>query len=289
MKETADIKVEEYTYKTYDRPGLYLTPDQKAALTESLRALGRESLSPLPDYQVFSSAPSNLDDKIIITAHTSIPSSSAKRLVAFTSAHTLEIPGFDNPVVNAGLTVVSADVRAQGFLVQLFINLFAVLRRRFSGQKIWLISVAEVPKSLVLFSQFVADVYPSPHYPHAAPTAEHLFIARAVSEAHRDKMLISPQAVWDEENFVMRGSNLSEEGKCFMKDVDDRRYWHRDMKANDFYRKRFRKMMGDEVLQVGWIDDEWLGKQITKKRFEGHQLAGAFKVRFCVSLVVFFW
>lgn len=40
-------------------------------------------------------------------------------------------------------------------------------------------------------------------------------------------MLISPNAVFDEEKFVFRGSNAGE-GKVFQKDVDDEQYWHRD-------------------------------------------------------------
>jgi hypothetical protein len=276
-REEEKRRMEEYTYTTYDRPGLWMSPDKKEALTTSLRDLGRESLNPLPNYQVFSTSPHNLDDKIIITAHTADPNNSNKqRLAAFTSSLVLDIPGLDEPVVNAGLTVVSSSARRQGLLVKLFIWLFAAIRQRFPRGRVWLTSLAEVPNSLVQFGTFVAAVYPSPGYPHPKPTDTHLLIARAISALHRDKMLISPAAVWDEEQFVMRGSNLSEEGKCFMKDVDDERHWHRDQETNEFYRRRFRRMMGDEVLQVGWIDDKWLGMAIQDKKFAGHELQSVF-------------
>ena len=73
-------------------------------------------------------------------------------------------------------------------------------------------------------------------------------------------MLIAPNAVFDREAFVFRGSNDHDGGRMFMKDVDDWQYWHRDEVASQSFRGLFRRGKGDEVLQIGFLDAKHLKK-----------------------------
>lgn len=256
-------------FTLHDRPGLSFRSGEKPNLVEELRGLASISLNPIPDYQCFSSSPDALDDKIIITAHKKVQKKDGAGmalaekgdLLAFTSAVMLHIPGLDDEggeVLHTGLTVVDPSIRRQGLLVQLFMRLLLhICAGKSPTDRVWITSLAEIPNSLVHVAKFMADVYPSPSVP--CPSDTHLLIARAVARDHRKKMLISPTAILDEENFVFRGSNDTKDGRVFLKDSEDPQYWHRDQVANDFYRALLERK-GDEVLQVGYIDGVKIAK-----------------------------
>jgi hypothetical protein len=248
-------------FMLHDRPGLYFNEEEKAKFVEELRALASLSLSPLPNYQCFSSSPDSLNDKIIITAHQKSERNDGSDrtavkgdLVAFTSAVMLQIHGLEyarEEVFHTGLTVVDPSIRRQGLLVQLFMRLLLhICAEKEPTDRVWVTSLAEIPNSLVHVATFMAEVFPSPQV--LRPSGMHLLIARAIAKEHRNKMLISPTAVFDEENFVFQGSNDTEEGRVFLKDADDPQYWHRNKAANDYYRSLLRNK-GDEVLQVSNI------------------------------------
>jgi hypothetical protein len=246
-------------FTIHDRPGLKLTLSENVSLVKELRGLASLSLNPLPNYQCFSRSPRALDDKIIITAHKKIEKDNRVGgadvteqgdLVAFTSAVLLPIQGLDEggEVFHTGLTVVDPSIRRQGLLVQLFMRLLIhILTGRSPTDRIWITSLSEIPNSLVHVTTFMAEVFPSPSV--ACPSETHLLIARAIDRDHREKMLISPTATFEEGKFVFRGSNNSEEGRVFLKDANDPQYWHRNRLANDFYRALL-KNTGDEVLQA---------------------------------------
>jgi hypothetical protein len=240
-------------FTVYDRPGLENSPAENSSLVEELKRLASLSLNPLPNYQCFSSASNALDDKVIVTAHSKVRNdngtSGKGSLIAFTSAVLLKVVGLDGgEVFHTGLTVVDPLVRRQGLLVQLFSQLILhVYSSRSTEDRIWITSLAEIPNSLVHVAIFMANVFPSPFL--SSPNATHLLIARSIDKEHRKKMLISPNAVFDEEHFVFKGSNDSEEGNVFLKNADDPQYWHRNRELNDYYRSLLQNK-GDEVLQV---------------------------------------
>jgi len=209
-------------FTIHDRPGLRSTPSANLTLVAELRALASLSLDPVPDYQCFSRSSSALDDKIVITAHRKGERDDREKgqLVAFTSAVMLQIEDLDAEVFHTGLTIVHPSIRRQGLLVQLFMRLLIHINSDCSPeQRIWITSLAEIPNSLVHVATFMAEVFPSPSVQE--PSETHLLIARAVNKVHRKKMLIAPGAVFNEENFVFRGSNDSEEGRVFQKDSDN--------------------------------------------------------------------
>jgi hypothetical protein len=141
-------------------------------------------------------------------------------------------------------------------LVQLFVHLILhVYSTRAPTSRLWITSLAEVPNSLVHIATFFSDVFPSPSKP--VPGEMDLLIARTIDREHRDKMLISPTAVFDEKTFVFKGSNGKKGGvgSVFFKNVHDPQYWHRNRTMNDFYRGLL-KNEGDEVLQVAYIDQQ---------------------------------
>ncbi|CZR56178.1 uncharacterized protein PAC_06066 [Phialocephala subalpina] len=249
--------MEDLIFTIHDRPGLTYPPAKTAELVDELRQFASLSLNPLPNYQIFS----NAKDKVVVTAHLKTPTGHGA-LQAFTSAVLIPIPSLppdEREILHTGLTVIAPSLRRKGMLVQLFSRLILhVYSSRPPNSKLWITSLAEVPNSLVHIANFFSDVFPSPSKTVSGETD--LVIARAIDREHREKMLISPDATFDEERFVFRGSNGGE-GIVFRKDVDDEQYWHRDRAMNDFYRGLLRGE-GDEVLQVAWIDAERIARSL---------------------------
>ncbi|WDK15188.1 hypothetical protein CGRA01v4_06469 [Colletotrichum graminicola] len=254
-----------YSIEVLDHPGLTLNRDEATKLQNSLCRLGRLCLSRLPKYQVFDKAsPTALDDKVIVVARYE------DEVIAFLSAIWLPIIALDRPLLHSGLTVIHPAHRGSGISLDLYAHLCLHLITK-HPEGFWTSTLAAVISSLVNVSIYTTQVFPSPgwssRHPTGHPSAHHLAMAREISANHRDKMLISPSAVFDEDSFVFRGSNDSEQGEAFRKDVDDQLYWHRDREASAFFRKLLRPDTGDEVLQISFLDPKYLAKHMKSQRF----------------------
>ncbi|EPE36479.1 hypothetical protein GLAREA_08642 [Glarea lozoyensis ATCC 20868] len=232
--------MDDIEFAVHHKPGLTYSPLKTVELVNELRQFASLSINPLPKYQIFT----NADDKVVVTAHIKKATSDGteiRELVAFTSAVLIMIPGLpqgERELLHTGLTVISPELRRKGMLVQLFTRLIVhVYSSRPINSRLWITSLAEVPNSLAHIAAYFSEVFPSPS--KTSPSTTDLLIARTISQQHRSKMLISPTAVLDEENFVFKGSNgtYGWPGEVFKKDVNDTQYWHRNRVFNDFYRE----------------------------------------------------
>ncbi|KAJ0167898.1 hypothetical protein CTA2_12311 [Colletotrichum tanaceti] len=256
-----------YEIEVLDHPGLHMSLAEKTTLQDSLCKLGALCLDPLPKYQVFDTTSCDaLDDKTIVIAR------QKGDPVAFLSTIWLPITALDTPLLHSGLTVIHPAHQKTGVNLDLFANLLLHLIKEYPGG-FWMSTLAEVISSLVHVSKYSTRVFPSPEWssqhPSGLPWDVHISIAREISAKHRDKMLISPSAIFDEDSFVFRGSNDSEQGEAFLKDADDERYWHRDREASSFYRKLLRRNKGDEILQISFLDPTHLASHMRSQRFAG--------------------
>lgn len=240
-----------YTFEVLDRPGLQWTQAAITELQEELRGLGALCLGFLPEYQVFDRSKGALNDKLIACARKD------GKVVGFVSAVWLPIPGLADPVLHTGLTVVHPELQQTGLVIDLLAALSPYTLGKYP-KGLWITTLAEVISSLVRVSLFTTQSFPSPQWtkehPSGKPSPTHLLIAREISLKHRDKMLISPDAVFEESTFVFRGSNASVQGSVFKKDIEDQRYWHRDSKASRYYKSMLRRNAGDEVLQISFLE-----------------------------------
>jgi phage tail protein X len=252
-----------YTFEVFDCPGRQWTQAAITEFQEELRGLGAQCLSLLPEYQVFERSEGALDDKLIACARKD------GKVVGFVSAVWLSITGLADPVLHTGLTIVHPDHQQTG----LVINLLAALSPYTLGKYpkgLWVTTLAEVISSLVRVTLFATQTFPSPQWirenPSGKPSPTHLLIALEISLKHRDKMLISPDAVFEECTFVFRGSNASAQGSVFNKDIEDQRYWHRDEKRSRYYKSLMRRNAGDEVLQISFVEPAHLMQALRSSR-----------------------
>ncbi|KAK2052793.1 hypothetical protein LY76DRAFT_598344 [Colletotrichum caudatum] len=263
-----------HSIEVLDHPGLNLSGDEATKLQDSLCQLGALCFNPLPKYQVFDKAsPDAMDNKVIAVAR------SGDEIIAFLSALWLPITALDRPVLHSGLTVIHPAHRGSGISLHLFAHLFLHLINS-HPEGFWMSTLAAVISSLVNVSKYTTRVFPSPEWssrhPAGRPSAHHLALAREISANHRDKMLVSPSAVFDEDAFVFRSAKDSAQGGALLKDVDDQSSWHRDREASAFFRGLLRPDTGDEVLQISFLDPKHLAKHMKSQRFakEYSQRAG---------------
>lgn len=254
-----------YKYKVHHCPGKSLGIKELAALKDELRGLGIQCLSPLPNYQVFSTSANALDDKVIVTAY-----DETSTLIAFLSAVLIPINGLKDPVVHSGLTCVAPSVRRQNIVFELLMRLF---HHHFtlSPRKCVVTTRSNMPSSLIATAKYNIDIFPSPAV--ARPSAAHLHVAREIIKHHRDKMLIAPSAVFDEETFIIHGSNDTHDGQCFVKDLGDKKYRHFDAEMTDYYLGLLGGRGNDEILQVGWLSPGQMIKVLEAEKLRGNAFA----------------
>lgn len=105
-----------------------------------------------------------------------------------------------------------------------------------------------------------SEVFPSPQWnkehPSGLPSDIHLHIAREINAKHRQKMLIPPEAHFDESAFVFRISKptLSASSLVDVESVLGQN--HRNSNLTRFYRGLLRDA-GDEVLQISYFRPEF--------------------------------
>ncbi|KAJ6598418.1 hypothetical protein DFH09DRAFT_1131730 [Mycena vulgaris] len=262
----------------YDQPGLHLPPHEQANLRKELLEIAHASLDPVPDYQCLSSDPDALEDKLIIVAYTGTEEDAESkqvtdlpRAVAFTSAVYLDVPNIEHAVMHTGLTVAVPSLQRTGILMQLFVQLFQNVMP-LHPRGMWVTTLAAVLSSLVQSEKVLYNTHPCPPYRLQTqlpePLQQHLDIARTIDVKYRHKLLISPEAVFDEAMFVFRGSLDWDQAACFKKDVDDVRFWHRDGGSNEYFRGLMRPGKGDEVLLVGFIDADRIWNVLEERRLK---------------------
>lgn len=247
-----------YQIEYLDRPGRWMDPRQRGTLVAEMRAVAATCFSTIPDYQCLADSEEALQDKVITLAR----DARTGRLVGFCSAVLLPAPRVGK-FLHLGLTCVDPTARGGGLTHALTSRLIQrfFLRHRLFG-RLWVSNVACVLSSLGNVALFFDEVHPSP-FARRPPSKSHRAVARAIDDRYREDIYILPQAAFDEDAFVFRGSVR---GTVFQKCPDDQRFWHRDATVNQYYRQLLRFEDGDEAVQVGYVD------ALSLLRYAGAQL-----------------
>jgi hypothetical protein len=227
------------------RPGDWMTDRALRSLSAEVTELGRRCLEPLPDYQVFLGTREAFSDKVLTTARDPADG----RLLGFCSCVLLPMPVGE--VLHLGLTCVDPSLRGSRLsktLANRLISRYFVTRRLF--RRVWMTSVACVLSVLGSVARNFRNVYPTP-WQHRPFADEVMVIADTFDRRYRSVAYVRPDATFDRDAFVFRGSGR---GTAFQKDGDAVEFHHRDPELNAFYRARLRFEDGDELLQVVSFD-----------------------------------
>lgn len=241
----------DYDLEVLDRPGATQSVEEISVLRSQLCQLGKLCFDPLPNYQVFEySYSTSFHDKIIVLAKR------GDELIAFLSAVVLPISGLKDPVIHTGLTVIHPSLRKSGVIHSLFAAFFLHLYSIYPNG-LWISTLSGIITSLGHIATYTSNVFPSPQWNEAHPTAQpsdiHLQIARQISAKYRQKMLVSPEAHFDERAFVFRAQTPTLGGSSSADAASVLRQDHRNMTLTRFYRGLLRDP-GDEVLQISYFD-----------------------------------
>lgn len=249
-----------YRYEVLARPGLRWSDAERAHRVAQLREVGALCLEPLPEYQVFLGTREELSDKLIVEARWP-----GGALAGFCSGVLLSVPSVGE-VLHLGLTCVHPDARGSALTHALGsrLVLYYLLRRR-PWARVYVTNVATVLSSLGNFALNVPRAYPSPFFRGPVPEP-YLRIVEAFDRRYRAKAHVQPEARWDGEAFVFRGSGR---GTAFQKEADDVQYHHRDPDLNRFYQALLHFDDGDEMLQVGTVSLLDLAKYWLRDRGAG--------------------
>lgn len=234
-----------FSYDYLYRPGRWMMDGELSSLSAEVTALGRRCLEPLPAYQVFLGTREAFSDKVITTARDPADG----RLLAFCSCVLLPMPV--GQVLHLGLTCVDPSLRGSRLsntLANRLILRYFVTRRQL--RRVWMTSVACVLSVLGNVARNFRNAYPTP-WQHRPFADEVMVIADTFDRHYRAVAHVQPEATFDRDAFVFRGSGR---GTAFQKDGDAVEFHHRDPALNAFYRDRLRFEDGDELLQVVSFD-----------------------------------
>lgn len=223
-------------------PGKIYSDMQLNRLVAELRMVTASCLDTVPYYQALSGKREDLEKAIIAVAR-----NKEGKMLGFCSALALDIEDHGK-VFHTGLTCVHPDARGKKLTHKLTSKvLLQFLMREALFQDVWISNCACVLSSIGNVAMYFEDIYPSP-YGVPAPSPTHIKIAQEISKNYREQIAINEDAIFDQENFVFRGSV---EGTSFEKNEADTRFHHRNQALNAYYQDILNFDNGDEVLQIG--------------------------------------
>lgn len=243
-------------------PGIYLSKDELAKLTEELRDVSSKCFDDIPYYQVLTGKRDEFQRAIICTAR-----NAEGKLVGFCSSLVLDIESIGT-ALHLGLTCVDPIARGKKLTHKLMNKLlvkYLLMESPING--VWITNCACVLSSLGNVALYFEDIYPSP-FGKKAPSPTHLKIAQGISKSHRSAIAINYDAKFNSETFVFEGS-VSD--SVFEKSEADTKYYHRNRDITNYYKDILNFERGDEVLQIGRISLLSLPKYLlrnSKRKFK---------------------
>lgn len=233
---------QDYTLHYLERPGRTMSDAELAELTRELRAVASTCFDEVPLYQALTGEREELEHCVLVLGRRRDGT-----LAGFCSGILLQVEGIEH-VLHMGLSCVHMDDRRSGLSRRLndTMGRTYLMKHCFPFKSMWFTSCACVLSSLGNIALYFDDCYPSPFH-EGAPTDVHLRIARVIDEHYRKQIYIEPEATFDDQDFVFRGSVKD---TVFEKTAEDLRFQHRISELNQWYRGLMRFENGDEVLQV---------------------------------------
>lgn len=240
----------EFETRIVERPGLWMSKDELARLTEDLvtvasKTLARGSLT----YGVFSGDPERLNATIV----TLVRRKDTGQPIAFNALALMDIDTMAEPmeVLHLGLVMVDPDQQSRGLSWVLYGLTCILLLFRNQMRPLWVSNVTQVPAVVGMVAETFGAVFPTPQQPKQR-SLQHLLLARTIMADHRHVFGVGPDAGFDEDRFVI--TNAYTGGSDDLKKTFDEAPQHRDQIYNDFCQDLLDYDRGDDVLQLGQID-----------------------------------
>jgi hypothetical protein len=228
--------------------------NQLKQLYREIREVATICLDEIPNYQCLREDLRDMNRLIICVAK-----NSSGKMMGFCSSYLLDIQ--DEKILHMGLTCVSPEARGQKLTHKLSSKVITCFLFNYSLTKAsWVSNVACVLSSLGNLANYFDDIHPSPFMTQITP--KHIEIAQFIDKNFRDELFIRKEARFNLDTFIFEESVL---GNMFQKELNDKRYHHRNPILNQFYKSIINFERGDEVLQIGKISWMTFPKYVLKK------------------------
>ncbi len=275
------------TVRIVERPGLWMTPAELAALSGDLRTIASKTLAAGSlTYGVFSGDKTRLADTIVTLVRRADGAP-----VAFNALAVMQVATQPRPteVLHLGLVMVDPDERSKSLSWVLYgLTCFLVfIRHQF--RPVWISNVTQVPAVVGMVSEIFSDIWPGPGA--GRRTLTHQLLARRIMAGQRHVFGVGPEAGFDEDRFVI--TNAYTGGSDDLKKSFEIAAHHRDDRYNAFCRDQLDYDRGDDLLQLGRLDmsaiRKYLTREVPKSALLGLLLTGALVALRRLILPVVHW
>lgn len=242
-----------FSAKTFDQPGRWMSDEELKQLIADMRNVSEGSLDESPTYGVFcenfEDAREALSNRLCtIVYDRQVP-------VAFTAI--VFLPSLDGKdvVVHLGLTMIKQDYRGKRIQTPMMTQCMTLPLVNLGVLGYTLTSIAASPAGVGSVADQMDNVHPHYDGSSTADPSFHLPIARFILANFRHEFGTAASAVFDEETFVVRGSNDPKGGGAFQfikQDGEPVSKYKVEM-CNEFCRKMIDLKRGDEVFQVARV------------------------------------
>lgn len=235
--------------RVIERPGLWMTADEQAALVADLRGVVGDGIGAELDYSVLSGDRERLSQAVITLLH----DRSSGALVAFNALTFMpvQLRGRDAKVLHLGLVMVDPAYRAKGMSWILYGLTCLLIFFRRGMRPLWISNVTQVPSIIGKVAESFDTAWPNPLL-ESRRSFEHLTIARQIMQQHRHVFGVGADAGFDEERFVI--TNAYTGGSDNLKKTWEQAPRHRDGRVNALCERELDYARGDDFLQLAKFD-----------------------------------
>lgn len=235
--------------RVIERPGLWMTPEQQAALVTELRSVVSDGIGADLEYGVLAGDRERLANAVITLLH----DRQTGALVAFNalSFMPVQVRGRDTEVLHLGLVMVDPAYRAKGMSWILYGLTCLLIFVRRGLRPLWISNVTQVPSIVGKVAESFDTAWPNP-FIASRRSFEHVSIARQVMAEHRHVFGVGDEAGFDEERFVI--TNAYTGGSDNLKKSWEQAPRHRDERVNALCERELDYARGDDFLQLAKFD-----------------------------------
>lgn len=235
--------------KTFDQPGRWMDKDDLVRLQAWLRDVAKRAMDCVPSHALFAedSVQEVFSTRVITIAFDGeVP-------VGFTAM--VYIPFEGSSLLHLGLTMIARSHRGMRLQSPIFTKCLVMPMLNMRRLSYYITNIAASPAGIGAVSDYFNETYPTYKNDNEC-TLKHLTIARYVLGNYRSEFACSENAVFDENTFVVKGSNNSVGGGApeFIKEDGKPISFYKNERCNEFCRKRINYAAGDELFQVAKVD-----------------------------------
>jgi hypothetical protein len=247
------VRTGRHEVRVYDQPGYWMKDGELEKLQADIWEIAEDSMDQVPTYGVFSGERKSFENRVIGIMYEKAP----YRPVGFTALVYMPMPVYtDNdyqPVIHFGLTMIKKSCRGQRLQSPIFEKLFYLPVINQKRVKFIITNIAASPAGIGAMSDYFLNCFPN-YRMDTERTPMHLNAARNALKWYRDEFGCSWQANFEEDTFVVRGSNDPDAGGAFQFIREDPVSRYKKEECNDFCGNLLHFPEGDELFQVSQLN-----------------------------------